>query len=153
MNNYIGIRVTHKKIFYTIAIEGKYYNDVIIVPQKLETPRQLSYIRTVLQSIITEQGVTVAGLRLCESIASAKTERIYIEGVIQEFFANSSIEKYSIFRLRNMAKRNGVSLGEIQEYIQGENTPEHVEGWKKFSKEHRESFLVVQALMKDGNIL
>lgn len=148
---YIGIRVTAKKIFYTVASEDEYFNEIIIVPTILSIPRQLSYIRTVLQSIITEQGIRVAGLRLGEGNANISKERIYIEGVIQEFFANSSIEDYSIFRLQNIAKRNDLKSAEIKNLIDGKELLPNIEGWKKLSKEHRESVLVVSALVKgDG---
>ena len=148
MQKYIGIRVSPSKIFYTISTSKSYFNDVIVVPQFLSLPRQLSYIRTVLQSVITEQDIKIAGLRLAENIANAKKERVYIEGVIQEFFANSSIEDYEIFRLQNLAKRNDIPLGVVQQWIAGKESPEYVSNWGKFTKEHRESFLVVQALMK-----
>lgn len=149
MGRYIGIRVTTKKIFYTTLIDGNYFNEVIIIPTILPTPRQLSYIRTVLQSVITEQGIRIAGLRLGEGIANVSKERIYIEGVIQEFFANSSIEKYSILRLQSIAKKNNYTNDEIKGFIEGKELLPGIEGWKKFAKEHRESFLVVSSL-EDG---
>lgn len=150
MNKYIGIRVTAKKIFYTIFSGNEYYNDTIIVPQALSIPRQLSYIRTVLQSIITEQEINIAGLRLGEGNAKITKERIYIEGVIQEFFANSSIEKYSIFRLQSIARMNNVTLEMVKDMISGKELLKSVSDWSNFSKEHKESFLVAYAFENGG---
>lgn len=153
---YIGIRVSPSEIYYAIAEDNGSKEsisvslDSIVVPGALPLPRRLSYIRTVLQSIITEQSVTIAGLRLAEIVAKPNLERVYIEGVIQEFFENSTIEQYETHRIQTLAYRFKQKPQMLKDWINNNQIPDWYDGWSNLNKGKRESLLVVKALLMKG---
>jgi len=149
----IAIRVSPSEIFYAIGETQEesyeYSLDSIVVPQMLELPKRLSYIRNVLDSIITQQQVTHAGIRLSETNAKKiSLDRVYIEAVIQEFFSSSSIEKYKVMRLANIGSYFSVKSSEVKAWIENKNIPEDFyEEWGNLSKENREVLLVLEAII------
>lgn len=154
---YIGIRVSPSEIYYAIAEDNGSKGaisvslDSIVVPRALPLPRRLSYIRTVLQSIITEQSVKIAGLRLAEVVANPHLERIYIEGVIQEFFENSTIEQYEVHRIQTLAYRFKQKPQILKGWINNnDQSPDWYDGWINLNKQKRESLLVAKALLMKG---
>lgn len=152
---FIAIRVSPSEIFYAIGEtldhdqEYEYSLDRIVVPQMLELPKRLSYIRNVLESIITQQQITHAGIRLSETNSkTTNLDRIYIEAVIQEFFSSSSIEKYKTMRLANIGSNFSVKSSEVKSWIENKSIPKvEFEDWGTLKRENREVLLVLDALI------
>ncbi|MDT0173642.1 hypothetical protein Q9R23_11725 [Exiguobacterium sp. BRG2] len=154
---YISIRVSPSKIFYAIGekLEDRfvYSLDSVIVPQILETPKKLSYIRNVFESIITQQQIVFAGIRLAETNSKTQSlDRVYIEAVIQEFFSNSTIEHYRTLRLAGMSSILNLKNQELKEWIDNKNTPDRLqelfEDWSTLTKEDREALVVLFCTME-----
>lgn len=149
----IGIRVTPSEIFYTVVAEndkqeGQYFNEILIVPKALDIPRQLSFIRTTLFSLICEHNITEAGLRTAEGTAQqANVSRLNIEGVVQELFSNSTITNYFTGTLTSMASRLGTTNKKLKECCEGTNAF-GVGDWNQFHKNHRESYLAAIAAIR-----
>lgn len=112
----IGIRVKAKDIVYCVVEERSeggeiccyiLANEKLIVPQALEMPDRLSYVRTSFESIIKEYGVKNAGIRISEMssiVNSSIIERTYLEGVIQELLSNCSVDNYFSGRKNTIAR-------------------------------------------------
>ncbi|MBD2862483.1 hypothetical protein [Paenibacillus oceani] len=151
----IGIRVAPKVIYYTI-IEGLPDDnfevkaiDKIKIPEALDDPRKLSYLRTTLLSIIMEFDITIAGVRIAEGTAqSVSNFRIYLEGVIQELFANSSVEKYFLATKTKLARCLGQSTQIITGYIDGQNDFVGIPDIARSHSEKRESILTALASLE-----
>src|ERR1035437_5201155 len=98
--NSIGIRVQPSIGHYTIishSDESVHISDINIikVPADCHWPAKLKYIRRTLNDIIDEYSISEAGIRSTEAFSqNSNNERIVIEGIIQELFASSSVEKY-----------------------------------------------------------
>ena len=147
MINSIGIRVTPTKIYYSIVeknnddLEIKIV-DIINNPKALDTPEQLKFLRNTLCDIINEFKIIKACIRISESVAqSTSTSRIYIEGVIQELFASSTIESYFVGQISNISSNLGIERSSFKPFAEGKDNFLEIEDWKKFSLEHRESVM------------
>lgn len=141
----IGLRVEPKKITFAIIDieENEILNiEKLIVPISLDVPEQLKYIRLNLLDIIREYDVNVAGIRIIESNArTLNVERIQIEGVIQEAFASSSIEKYFIGQISSISAKLGFPRTDFKKYI--DNTLQYkIEGWENLRSEEKEALFV-----------
>jgi hypothetical protein len=152
----IGLRVTPSEIYYTVVSEnesraGTYFNEVLCVPKALDIPRQLSFIRTTLFSLICEHHISEAGLRTAEGSAQqANVFRLNLEGVIQELFSNSTITNYFTGTLTSMAARLGTTNTKLKECCEGVNLF-GVTDWDTMSKHHRESYLAALAAIRSNN--
>ncbi len=147
MKTSIGIRVTPSIIFFSVVSlrdEGVDFRviDKIVNPKALKTPEQLKYIRNTLSDIIHEFSVTNACIRVSESSArSFSIDRVYIEGVIQELFASSSIEKYFVGQIASISSRLNIKRENFKGFSQGKNDFLDIEEWKGFNIEERESIM------------
>lgn len=147
MKTSIGIRVTPAIIYFSVVSlkdEGIELDviDKIVNPKALEVPEQLKYIRNTLNDIIHEFSVTNACIRASETTAkSFSLNRIYIEGVIQELFASSSIENYFVGRMANISSRLDIKPDDFKSFSKGEKDFLDIEDWKKFNIEGRESIM------------
>ena len=148
--NSIGIRVTPKQIYFTIAnkdTEGNisiYSPDKLIVPQSLDIPNCLTFIRTNLISIINEYNVKLGAIRIIEGNSQTKdTFRINMEGVIQELFANSSVESYFCGTINSLSKRLRFKQADIKDALDSKKSKNifKLDYWDKFKKEEKESIL------------
>ena len=141
----IGLRVEPKKI--TFAIIDLEKNEILnieklIVPISLDVPEQLKYIRLHLLDIISEYNVNVAGIRITESNAQTpNVERIQIEGVIQEAFASSSIEKYFIGQISSISAKLGFPRGDFKKYVDN-SLIFNIEGWNELKAVEKEAIFV-----------
>lgn len=148
----IGIRVSPKEVFYTIIVKknGKIEisSQKLIVPKAIDFPRQLSYIRTMLYSLICEYDVTKAGLRTAEGSAQhPSVERFNIEGVIQELFSNSTVESYFAGTSTSIAARLKTKNSDITKCYKGKSNIFNVDGWEKLNNQFRESYLAALAAL------
>lgn len=141
----IGIRVEPTEIYYSIIeFENngfKFKNQKLILPKALkrDTPRLLSYIRTSLFSIICEYDIKNAGIRTAEGSAkNLNIFRINIEGVVQELFADSTIQNYVAGTYTSFASRIGTTSTIVKENCDGKRNDLQIAGWEKFNKSFRE---------------
>lgn len=146
----IGIRVySNSSVFYSVVrkIDESTLDyvtlDELLVPVSLSKPEQLSYTRNTLLDIIHEYEIQRAVIRLSETVRQAKLhtiERHFLEGIIQESFASSPIEKYQAGRIAELSRLLGIKREDFKPIAQGEKAPSSFpENWKKLSTEKRES--------------
>jgi retron-type reverse transcriptase len=147
MQKSIGIRITPSTAYFSIV---SYENDeleIIVVdkinnPKALNIPEQLKFLRNTLCDIINEFDITNACIRITESNAqSISVPRIYIEGVIQELFASSTIVKYYVGQISNISANLSIERAQFKPYAEGKENFMDIENWGKYSLEERESLM------------
>jgi len=147
MTNSIGIRVTPRTIYYSIVEENKGEIEIKIIdkvnnPKALNMPEQLKFLRNTLCDIINEFKITNACIRIAESTAqSLNISRVYIEGIIQELFASSTIEKYFVGQISSISSNLGIERSNFKPFAEGKEIFLGIENWKNYSLEHRESLM------------
>lgn len=147
MKSAIGIRANPNTVHFCIVneiqegIEIKIL-DKIVVPKALDVPEQLKFLRSTFKDIIKENEVRTGCIRITESNAKkVNINRIYMEGVIQELFANSSIIKYFIGQIASISARLGIERTDFKPYIDGEDTFMDIGIWGAINNLERESIL------------
>jgi len=147
MKKSIGIRATPSTVYFSVV---SYENeeleitllDKINIPKALNIPEQLKFLRNTLCDIINEFKVTHACIRITEANAqSTNITRIYIEGVIQELFASSTIINYYVGQISNISKNLNIDRSAFKPYVEGEQDFLGIENWKRYSKEQRECLM------------
>lgn len=149
----IGIRVTPKKIYYTLAElkEDKVqllFTDSIIVPVSMKRPDSLNYIRKSFFDIINQHFIKLACIKATEGNSkNLNIERLYIEGVVQELFSGSSIEKYYVANHSMMSKLLGVKS--FKKLLNNESVPDEYEliVQERMNKESKESIFAALAAL------
>src|SRR5437879_4677272 len=143
----IGIRANPSQVNYCI-LTGEFQQfevkiiDKIINPKSLDVPEQLKFIRSTLCDIINENKVTVACIRITESNAQQiNISRIYLEGVIQELIASSTIQRYYIGQISNISSKLGIQRADFKPYVNGLKKFLEMEIWGDLSQEERECVL------------
>lgn len=143
----IGIRANPNEIIYSI-VQGDKNNldirliDKIVNPKSLNVPEQLKFLRNTLRDIIMENKVENACIRITESNArTVNIPRIYIEGVIQELIASSTIKKYYIGQISSISAKLSIDRADFKPYVEGKNTFMEIDIWGNLSKEERESLM------------
>lgn len=145
--NTLGIRVKPNEVVFSVYdSESKNFINVekLIVPCALTTPEQLKYIRSNILDILREYSISKAGIRVTEGNAHGKNiQRLYLEGVIQETFASSSINEYKTLVLSSMASKLDTNSKELKKFINKEENDANVSiDISEFKKEEIESILV-----------
>lgn len=147
METAIGIRSNPNQIIYCIIngttdqFEIKLI-DKIVNPKSLEVPEQLKFLRSTLGDIINENKVTSACIRVTESNAQQISfQRIYIEGVIQELIASSTIRHYYVGQISNISAKLGIQRVDFKPYASGQKTFMEIDIWKDLSLEERECLM------------
>jgi hypothetical protein len=156
----IGIRVlSNKKIYYSIIEkEGEVFNYIsishLVVPLAMNKPERLNYIRNAIIDIIQEYNIKCALVRVRErltNINNLAVERFYIEGVLLESIAGSSVAKYALGQISSITKHLEIERSDFKKLaeneLQFENLPEAID-WSNLSKEERESILSCHAALK-----
>lgn len=119
----LGVRVAPKVasfIVYCSKEKELKCADVINIPQTLNIPEQLKYIRNNILDILREYDVSLAAIRVCEANSrNPSIERLYIEGVVQEAFSSSNIMDYHILRKQGIYRRLGLTPKEYDNAING----------------------------------
>ena len=143
----IGIRTTPNELYYSIVQENEIEIEIKIIdriniPKAIELPEQLKFLRDTLSDIINEFQITNACVRVAESIAQTKDiKRTYIEGVIQELFASSTIERYYIGQVSSISSKLNIKRDDFKKYVDNKLTFLDIENWDKYKKEERESIM------------
>lgn len=147
MKTSIGLRANPNEITYCVIKEEENEFEIrlldrIINPRSLEVPEQLKFLRSTLSDIINENDVEYACIRITESNAQRiNIPRIYMEGVVQELIASSTIKKYYVGQISSISAYLGINRAEFKPYVNGENSFLEIERWSDFSKEERESLM------------
>ncbi|ADB38342.1 hypothetical protein [Spirosoma linguale] len=147
MQTAIGIRVNPTQVTYCVLtgttnqFEIKLI-DKIVNPKSLNVPEQLKFIRSTLCDIINENHVNLACIRVTESNAQqVSVPRIYMEGVIQELIASSTVKRYFIGQISNISSRLGIDRADFKPYANGQKVFLEIEIWNNLSLEERESLM------------
>lgn len=156
----IGLRVySNKKIFYTIIEEtDEEFNfltiDHINVPLAMNEPERLNYIRNTIIDIIAEYEINNALVRVKESlynVSKLDIERFYIEGVLLESLAGSTVSEYRLGQIATIASLINIDRKDFKKFADNEkefdNIPDNME-WSEISKEERESIMACHASLK-----
>ena len=143
----LGIRVTPKEVYYAItkSEDGNVsllICDKIVVPLFLNVPEQLKFLRDTLLDIIYENEVKNACIRVVEANAqSYDYHRLYIEGVLQEMIASSTIEHYYLGRIASMSNRLGIDRKAFAALMASDKC-DFIPEWNEIkNKEKREAML------------
>lgn len=147
MQKSIGIRVTPSTLYFSIVSFEKEVLEIVAIdkinnPKALNIPEQLKFLRNTLCDIINEFNITNACIRITESNAkSISIPRIYIEGVIQELFASSTIIKYYVGQISSICPNLGIERTKFKPYAEGKEVFLEIDNWKMYSLEERESLM------------
>ena len=149
----LGVRVAPKVasfVVYCTEEEKLMCVDVIKIPLMLSTPERLRYIRNNILDIIREYNVSVASIRISETIArSINIDRLYIEGVIQETFASSNISSYYTLRKNSICSRLNIDMKSFDAIVSGKSQYMDID-MAKYDINTREAIL---AAMSAGGIV
>ncbi|KMY50554.1 hypothetical protein [Peribacillus loiseleuriae] len=149
----IGIRVEPSEIYYTIVESDEnsnfnFVNQKLVLPKAFnnDIPKQLSFVRTTLFSIICEYDIKYAGLKTTEGSAlQPSVFRMNVEGVIQELFADSTIQKYFTGTYTSVASRLKTTSTIIKDNCNGVSNILGINEWGKIKTKHRECILAALA--------
>ena len=143
----LGIRVTPSVVYYAITNkEGENISlsicDKVIVPTALSLPEQLKFLRDTFLDIIFENDVKNACIRVVETNAqSYDYNRLYIEGVLLEMIASSTIERYYLGRIASISNKLGIDRKVFNTLLSSE-TSDFIPEWNGIkNKEKREAML------------
>lgn len=142
----LGLRVSPKEVTFCVFdfSENEIRNlEEIRVPNALETPEKLKYIRATLLDVLREYDIQKAGIKLTEPNAqSISIERVQIEGVIQETFASSMLLAYYQGPLATIASKVGMNKTALKQLIKDATQYDQVDDWSDYSEKEREAILV-----------
>jgi len=144
----IGIRTSPTQVLYCISDNIDEENilikilDKIIIPKALEVPDQLKYVRNTLLDIINENKVSRGCIRITESNAQRiNISRIYLEGVIQEMFASSTITSYYTGQISSISNKLSIDRKDFKKLLSGDKNFQIIQNWTDYNEEERESIL------------
>jgi hypothetical protein len=141
----MGLRASPKYVTFAIydSDEGVVVNvEYIRVPAAFAWPDALKYVRGSVLDVLREYRVEKAGVRTSEPIAqSPSIERIQIEGVIQEAFASSSLDRYFAGPIAAGAAALGVERANFKPMTKDGRNDMEVEGWANMPEAEREAVL------------
>ena len=143
----IGLRANPHQVCYSIIKEQDdsldvFLVDKIVVPKSLEIPEQLKFIRSTILDIINENNVSLACIRISESSArQINIPRTYLEGVVQELIASSTIVKFYVGQISSISAKLEIDRAEFKPYAEGKNDFMGMDIWQELSLEERESVM------------
>lgn len=156
----IGLRVySNSKIYYCIiektSDETLNYLDIshLNVPKSLSWPESLNFVRNTILDLLVEYNVKNAIIRICEfgmTLNKNLIERSYIEGVLQETIASSSVEKFIAGQISEFTSLLGIPRDNFKKYANAELTYDNIPStlnWNNFSLEERETILTANAAL------
>ncbi len=150
----IGIRANPNQVFYCVlnSVDEEItikLIDKIVIPKLLDVPEQLKFLRSTLRDIINENQAIHACIRITEANArKVSIPRIYMEGVVQELIASSTIEKYFVGQISSISSKLEIDREEFKPYAQGLNVFMEIDIWPNLSQEERESVMASFSALK-----
>jgi len=154
MKSTIGLRAHPKFVaFCVIQSKGDVIEirliDRVNIPKALKRPEQLKYLRNTFSDIINENNVQYACIRVTESAAqTTNVSRLYIEGVMQELIASSTIVSYYIGQIASISAKLGIERENFKTLAGGSMIFKDIESWKKYKIEERESIMAAFSALK-----
>jgi hypothetical protein len=141
----IGIRAEPTAVTFAIydTVERAVRNvEELKIPLAFSWPDALKYVRHNILDVLREYNVEKAGIRTNEPVGKAKpsTERVQIEGVIQEAFASSEVIGFYSGPIATIASRAGIVRDDFKRMVANEIQPD-IEGWGDLSTNAREALL------------
>jgi hypothetical protein len=150
----LGIRVEPKQTtFVVIESSNEEFtvinNECIKVPSALDFPEKLKYIRNCVLDILREYSISVAGIKVTEGNSqNMDVTRLHIEGVIQEAFSSSDVDKYFTGRKSSIASRLGIKIKELDEIFKGKKEYPKLGAWHLLSSsQSKEAALVAMGAL------
>jgi len=141
----IGFRVEPVKVTFAVydEKEKQIINvEALKVPEALELPERLKYIRNNVLDILREYDIQKAVIRVTESSAQRPNkERLQSEAVIQEAFASSQLLKYAVVQIASLAPLINVVRTDIKKYVANDLNYDLVENWSTLNSSEREAVL------------
>jgi hypothetical protein len=150
----IGLRVFSNSVVHYCIIEklqddSLNYLDIsqINIPLSINRPEALNFTRNTLLDILEEYEVKSAVIRIPEfgrTINGTAIERSYIEGVIQESLASSTVDNFLAGQIAELTRIAGFPKTDFKKYADAElDFPTIPDGldWKKLGIEKRECIL------------
>lgn len=156
----LGIRVSGEEIYLGIfsSEENKIISEQIFLPQIIDFPNKLKFLRHNLIDLLNEYKIKFVGIKIIEHTSQNRDiNRIFIEGVLQESLASNSdiiyfIEnKQTISKTLNIKKKYDLLSEKIKEFnIFMEEQSIYFD--KKTNTWKREAILVALSAYKKGII-
>lgn len=150
----IGIRAKPNVVYYSIISENDTAIEInivdkIVMPQALEMPEQLKFLRGTLKDIINKNHVELGCIRITEPNArTVNISRIYMEGVVQELIASSSINKYYVGQISSISAKLEIPRDSFKPLASGRTVFESLDIWSEICLEERESILAAFSALK-----
>ena len=123
MRNGLGIRVGTKEIYYSIIEEKNDKYEIVsvsrvLIPAMLDTPNQMSFIKSIFLTMINQYKITSIGLKRIETnviggLTCAIESRLNFEGVLMELFTENSVKNYFLGRSSNTSSVLGVEQTQV----------------------------------------
>ncbi|WED21560.1 hypothetical protein L3Q72_13150 [Vibrio sp. JC009] len=144
--NTLGLRASPTEVTFCVynAEEKQLINvEEIKIPNALEIPEKLKYVRATILDVLHEYSIDFAGIRLTETIAKSSCKmRIQIEGVLQEAFASSNLTKYYQGGLATIAAKVNEDKTQLKRLINTKAIDfEQVADWQSFNEKEREAIV------------
>lgn len=140
----LGIRATPTAVFIAVYCNksSSILNvEQIKIPKALSTPLALKFIRSSVLDVMREYKTRNACIRVTEPVGTLYINRIQIEGVIQEAFASSDLEKYCVGNIASISKLNNFKRDRFKPMVQDGFNDLNIENWESHKKEEREAIL------------
>lgn len=142
----LGLRVSPKEItfcVFDISNNNIVNLEEICVPNALEIPEKLKYVRATLLDVLREYDIQKAGIKLTEPNAQKiSIERVQIEGVIQETFASSMLKAYYQGPLATISSKLDMNKTALKELINESAECDFVSDWNDYKEKEREAIVV-----------
>ncbi|MGD6831416.1 hypothetical protein ACQCT5_04605 [Sutcliffiella halmapala] len=123
----------------------------LVIPTSLDVPEQLAFIRSNFLAIIMQYNIKLAGLRVTETIAGSPiVYRMHIEGVFQELFANSSVEKYALLTMAHFSRLLQMPIADVKSCIKEKNVFGEIDDWLSYKTEERECIVAATSMFQIG---
>lgn len=147
--NSLGIRVEPKKVTFVVIFflenQAEILNvETIKIPLALDFPAKLKYVRNTVLDIIREYNIQVAGIRIAETVSdNINTNRLHIEGVIQEAFSSSTVNSYFTGQLMSISRKLGINKDTYKDLLKSKSNFSKINGWSLCTNaESKEAALV-----------
>lgn len=143
--NTLGLRASPTEVTFCVysSENAEILNvEEIKIPNALEMPEKLKYLRSTVLDVLREYQIDKAGIRLTEhSARSPSVDRIQIEGVLQEAFASSMLKSYYQGALVTIASKLETDKTTLSHLIKKDAEYDAIDNWSDFSEKKREAIL------------